>query len=333
MTVSIDPRVLVVILPSGDRGRFPLGSDEGGVMSLWHGRSAAVGVTMMWCGAAIAGPATVEVVRLRTSDGIEIVGDFVAAGDAAHPAPVAILLHMYGSNRSSWAPLIAPLHEAGLSTLAIDLRGHGDSGAPKTDSIRAAIQAGHAVVFRDMSRDVAAARGWLATRGDIDQARVALVGASIGCSVAFNYAIQDVSVDVVVAMTPGTGYFGLDSTIPMREFGSRPVLLMATAHEREACDKLADLNSYATKRILGKMTAHGTRMFHAQKNVAQMIVDFLSEGVGARSVSPVVSVEGGDVFYDTTKALLASVGQVKHETLRWFSSAEEATSRGLHPAR
>lgn len=302
-------------------------------MNLWRTSRVAVGATLMGWGVAMGGTVAGEVVHLRTSDGIEIVGDYVSAGDAAHPAPVAILLHMYGSNRSSWAPLITPLHEAGFSTLAIDLRGHGESGAPKTESLRKMINAGAAVVFRDMSRDVEAARRWLATRDDIDQARVALVGASIGCSVAFNYAVLDVSVDVVVAMTPGTGYFGLDSTIPMREFGSRPVLLMATEHEREACDKLAELNPHATKRILGKMTAHGTRMFHAQQGVDQMIADFLRKGVGTRPVSPVVSVEGADVYYDTTKALAASAGAVKRETLRWFSSAEEAKSRGLRPAR
>lgn len=274
-----------------------------------------------------------ETVRFQTTDDLEIVGDYLPALASTHPAPVVILLHMYGSDRSSWAPLIKPLHDAGFATLAIDLRGHGESGAPRTEALREMIQGGASKVFRDMWLDVDGARRWLAARTDIDQARVGIVGASVGCSVAFNYAIKDVSIDVIVAMSPGSGYFGVDSTIPMRLMGTRPVLLLATDHERQACDKLAELHSGATKRILGKMTAHGTRMFQALDGVEAMIVAFLNSGVGPRSSAPVVSVQGSGVYYDSLEAMSADGADADRANLRWFSSSREAEERGVRRVR
>jgi len=271
-----------------------------------------------------------EVVRFTTTDGIEIVGDYVAPPRNAAPAPVAILLHMYGSNRSSWAPLIEKLTPAGFAVLAIDLRGHGDSGAPRAEELRTQIENREPGVFHDMHFDVEAARRWLAGRREVDPARVALIGASVGCSIAFQYAVEDRSVDVIVAMTPGTGYLGLDSTGPVLQLRGRPMLLMATEYERKACDVLGLLNPDATVRIMGSMTAHGTRMFRALDGVEAMIVAFVKEGVGPRTDAPVVAVADGEVYYDSASSLNASVGETDSSLLRWYSSSAEAERRGLH---
>ncbi len=273
-----------------------------------------------------------EIVRFTTTDGIEIVGDYHAPPQEAAPAPVAILLHMYGSNRSSWGPLIEKLTPAGFAVLAIDLRGHGESGAPKIEEFRTQVENREPRLFHDMHFDVEAARRWLAGRADVDPARVALIGASVGCSIAFQYAAGDRSVDVVVAMTPGTGYLGLDSTVPMFKIRNRPMLLMATEYERKACDVLGRFNPDATVRIMGKMTAHGTRMFRALEGVEAMIVAFVKEGVGVRSGSPVVTVAGGDVYHRSVESLSASVGGTDPVLLRWYSSGEEARRRGLRAA-
>ncbi len=270
-----------------------------------------------------------EVVRFTTTDGIEIVGDYHAPPQDAAPAPVAILLHMYGSNRLTWGPLIEKLTPAGFAVLAIDLRGHGESGAPKIEEFRTQIQKHQPGLFHDMHFDLEAARRWLAGRDDVDPTRVALIGASVGSSIALQYAVGDRSVDVVVAMTPGTGYLGLDSTSPMLKLRERPILLLATEYEREACDVLGRLNSDATVRIMGKMTAHGTRMFRALDGVEAMIVEFVKEGVGVRTGSGVVAVADGDVYYPSVESLSALVGETDPGLLRWYSSGEEARRRGL----
>ena len=64
-------------------------------------------------------------VSFETGDGFVLKGDLSSAADA--DAPVAILLHMYRSNRSAWAPLVPDLAAAGFTVLAIDQRAHGES--------------------------------------------------------------------------------------------------------------------------------------------------------------------------------------------------------------
>jgi pimeloyl-ACP methyl ester carboxylesterase len=62
--------------------------------------------------------------RFRMADGVELVGD--ARGDPEHP-PV-ILLHGGGQTRHAWKQTAERLAERGYLTLAVDQRGHGESG-------------------------------------------------------------------------------------------------------------------------------------------------------------------------------------------------------------
>ena len=112
---------------------------------------------------AAAPPALV--VRFNTEDGVTIVGDFVAPRlrQKGRPAPLVILLHMYMQDRSTWAPLVPELHKRGYATLAIDLRGHGESTVgPPSQNLRERVVKRHKRVFRAMHRDVAAAYQWAA---------------------------------------------------------------------------------------------------------------------------------------------------------------------------
>jgi pimeloyl-ACP methyl ester carboxylesterase len=75
-------------------------------------------------------------VSFETSDGFVLKGDLTAAADVN--APVAILLHMYRSDRSAWAPLVPDLLAAGFTVLAIDQRAHGES-AEEVAGVRALV--------------------------------------------------------------------------------------------------------------------------------------------------------------------------------------------------
>jgi pimeloyl-ACP methyl ester carboxylesterase len=63
-------------------------------------------------------------IRWPSHDGTELVGD--AEGDAA--APPVVLLHGGGQTRHAWGGTRAVLARAGFHAIALDLRGHGDSG-------------------------------------------------------------------------------------------------------------------------------------------------------------------------------------------------------------
>lgn len=96
-------------------------------------------------------------------DGVQLTGDVVGPTDG----PVVVLLHGGGQTRHSWAKTLEDLAMDGFRAVAVDLRGHGDSGwSPEGNYAVEAI-----------ARDVR-------TVADHFGRPVALVGASLGGSAA-----------------------------------------------------------------------------------------------------------------------------------------------------
>jgi tetratricopeptide (TPR) repeat protein len=70
-------------------------------------------------------PPSPRVVDLRASDGILLKGTYFPAGK---PGPGALLFHQSNRTRTSWDDVARQLAAAGINTLTIDSRSHGESG-------------------------------------------------------------------------------------------------------------------------------------------------------------------------------------------------------------
>lgn len=272
----------------------------------------------------------------KTKDDVEITGDYYPPAGQT-PSPVVVLLHMYRSNRTAWKPLVPQLHEAGFAVLAIDLRGHGDSVKPRAQRLVTRAMDRDPILFNAMHNDVYGAYDFLTRQPGCDMSRLALVGASVGGSVAVDYARQDRSVDVVVWMSPGEAYLGVDSRAHAKELakhGKRQILLMAAPGERRDCDILSEIHPDATVHITepGRKDGdkvHGTNMFGQVKDVECRIVKFLVAHIGDPPTKPVAGDLNGETFWP-----VGSDGDKKldPQTRRVFSSADEAKSRGYKPS-
>ena len=273
-----------------------------------------------------------QTVTLTTYDGVRIVGDYYAPRADARPAPMAILLHMYRSNRHAFEPLIGPLHEAGFAILAIDMRGHGDSATPELEQ---RVRQRDTQVFLDMVQDVRAAYDFLGGRkGEVDRARFALVGASVGCSVALHYAARDRSVDAIVCLSPGLNYLGIDSGKDIAQIRGRRILLVSPESERKSSETLARLagDKPGVKVRIVPGRHHGTRMFGVIENIEQDVAEFLQQGVGK-------PVPASQCVYGSINSRVYHVpgcpwiDRIKPANLRVYSSAAEAEARGLRKDR
>jgi ABC-2 type transport system ATP-binding protein len=113
----------------------------------------------------------------------------------ASPAPAVVLLHGFGSDRTSQVPRMADLVRQGYVVLAPSARGFGDSGGTVS------------LADRDREgRDLVALIDALARREEVlrdapGDPRVALVGASYGGGLALIGGALDERVDAVVAIT------------------------------------------------------------------------------------------------------------------------------------
>ena len=173
-------------------------------------------------------------VSFETSDGFTLKGDLTSSADAN--APVAILLHMYRSNRSAWAPLVPELAAAGFTVLAIDQRAHGESKQRRGERVDVAAipRADFGKLVRDGVRDVKAAARYLARQG-LATDRIVLIGASYGCSVSLLSAKQVEGVRALVLLSPGTNYFGVDVLAAASSFPG-PLLVVAAEDDRQAVE-------------------------------------------------------------------------------------------------
>jgi alpha-beta hydrolase superfamily lysophospholipase len=75
--------------------------------------------------ASAQNPPASRAVELKASDGTLLKGTFFAA---AKPGPGVLLLHQINRTRKSWDEVAAQLAAAGINTLTLDTRGHGESG-------------------------------------------------------------------------------------------------------------------------------------------------------------------------------------------------------------
>jgi uncharacterized protein len=115
-----------------------------------------------------------EEVAFQTSDGVRLGGWFLAAGRARGPA--VLVFNGNAGDRSYRAPLAAALARRGWSVLLFDYRGYaGNPGSPSEAGLLA---------------DARAARAYLAGRAEVDPARIAYFGESLGAAVALALAVE-----------------------------------------------------------------------------------------------------------------------------------------------
>jgi alpha-beta hydrolase superfamily lysophospholipase len=202
------------------------------------------------------------VARFTTEDNVHIAYTF-QKGEAGKPA--ILLLHMLGRTRADWNAFARQLNQQGYPTLAIDLRGHGQSeGRLSTDND-----------YRAMVKDVAGAKRFLAEQ---NISNVVIIGASIGANTALNYAVSDSDVKAAVLLSPGIDYHGVNVNASMKTV-KVPLLIAASKEDSYAYNSSKTIANITGAKFIGYDKAgHGTAMF-STTNLSQAIIDWLGQTV------------------------------------------------------
>jgi alpha-beta hydrolase superfamily lysophospholipase len=146
-----------------------------------------------------------ERVSFQTFDGVKIVAEW-------YPVPttigVAILLHMMPMDRRSWMPFQQVLAKYGIASLALDMRGHGESLETETGQ-KLDYKKFEDIQHQQSLNDVQAALDWLHKKNyPLD--RIMMAGASIGANLSLAMLEQEPGLCGAVLLSPGD-YRGISS--------------------------------------------------------------------------------------------------------------------------
>ncbi len=212
-----------------------------------------------------------KIVNFQTKDNVKIVGDFY---DGKSKKSI-LLLHILPGSRSDFNEFAELLWQNNYNVLNIDERGHGDSEAwaQEMGSWQEFTQAD----FDKMIYDVEAAAQWLKAKSS--EIELAVIGGSVGANLAFIYGAKT-QPKIVAALSPGIDYRGIKTEIASRNF-RRNLLIVASrddAYSFESSEELFEISKASNKEFIKYEDAgHGTRMFDAEPELKQRILDFLAK--------------------------------------------------------
>ena len=202
----------------------------------------------------------VQTVQIKAADGLTLVGDYYPVlTDSGQPRPAVLLLHIIGSNRHSWLPLIPSLWDTGYSVLTVDLRGFGDTGGE--------------INWSAANTDVQTWLDWLREQPEVRPDAISIIGASIGANLALIGCANDADCVTAIALSPGLIYYSLKPDI--NQLNKRSALLLASQNDHYSADSVKQMVSGANGDIGARIyggTAHGTHLFEGSDKVREGLI-------------------------------------------------------------
>ncbi len=203
-------------------------------------------------------------VSLKTSDGVTLHARVEKAKGATRGV---VLVHMLDREAADWDYFAEKLSKSGLTTIAVDLRGHGSSAK--------AGQELSPTDYQNMLHDVKAASAWLRAQGVTE---VSCVGASIGANLCLQAGAADTGMVNVVMLSPGLNYKGVTSPPALKGYGNRPLLIVTSEEDTGA----THASGLLYERALGQAhlelyngAGHGTRMLNREAGLEGLIQSWL----------------------------------------------------------
>jgi pimeloyl-ACP methyl ester carboxylesterase len=204
-------------------------------------------------------------VSLRAADGSPV---HAVVSEVSGATKGVVMAHMMGRDSTDWAYLSKRLQTTKMSTIAVDLRGHGKSAKANTTLDPSDYPA--------MVADLKAGVSWLRGRGITE---VSCVGASIGANLCAHLGAEDPNIVNLVLLSPGLNYKGVKSGGALKTYGNRPVLIVAAEDDRFAPRSAEALESVAKGQVHYELLpegGHGTKMLTRSPYLESLVMSWLA---------------------------------------------------------
>jgi dienelactone hydrolase len=231
--------------------------------------------------APIATP-TVERVAIAGDAGWQLLGAW-RRPLPARVVPAALLLHRAAGTRAEYDALADALAARGVASLALDLRGHGESTnlgrfqEPYSE---------HLHINEGAHLDVIAALEWLAARAGVDPERLAVVGASYSGEVAAVAARSGARrVAAYVMLSPGN--FSDESVVAAAGDGANWIFIRTELESEASLVHIDDVfnaldhNAPNLERRVIEGAGHATEMLDTRPELVTDIAEWLARALEA----------------------------------------------------
>ncbi len=211
---------------------------------------------------------------IETEDGKSIAAELYLADDS-EPQKWAVFSHMMPETKKSWIGFAEDLRKIGYSSIAYDMRGHGESeGGPAgylsfSDS-----------EHQDCLMDLEAAIEFIKSRG-VEESNIVLIGASIGANLSLLEIAGNERIKKAVLISPGLNYRGVEAEPAAAKIKEGQVVLLISANDDNGnSEEIRTLSRAFPETVKKELLVfesggHGTRLFETRPEIKETIINFL----------------------------------------------------------
>ncbi len=217
-----------------------------------------------------------EKVCLTTEDNFKIYGNYLYVKESQI---AVLLLHMMPATKESWLEFQNDLASNKISSLALDMRGHGESLIQHNGS-SLSYQNFTDLDHQKKINDVKAGVDFLINQG-FKKEKIALCGASIGANLSLWYASLNPEIKAVVLLSPGLNYRGITTDDKLKKLNNDQNVLLASGgdldkYSKETVEKLNGITTKAKKELFVFEDAeHGTNIFVSHPEFKEKIINWI----------------------------------------------------------
>ncbi|MCX6702879.1 MAG: alpha/beta fold hydrolase [Candidatus Wolfebacteria bacterium] len=205
-------------------------------------------------------------VSLIAEDGVKIAADLYQVADLT--SGWIILVHAMPNTKESWNNLAIGLQEQGIESIAIDLRGHGESGGESGNEAKGIL-------------DVEAAAKYLVEKELASRDRISLAGASIGANLALEYASRHRETKSAVLLSPGLNYHGIEAEPLVKKISTTVKMFFVSSKDDDnnvsEVEKLIGSAPSGTIKQIYDAAGHGTDMLEKEAGLKDLIINFIKQ--------------------------------------------------------
>lgn len=223
---------------------------------------------------------------LTTEDNLKIAGDLYSV---ENPVLWLVLIHMMPATKESYKELAEKLQGLNYESLAIDLRGHGQSdGGPNSYQNFASEE--HQAGIKDLK----AAVDFLIKKRSAEKSKIVFIGASIGANLALEYIVKNSEfsaedkcvsgIKTAILLSAGLNYHGIKAEQLVKQLKPEQKIFFVSAQDDgnvfenyKQTEILYNLMPISlNKKIkIYKTGGHGTDILKNQPDLTDLIINFI----------------------------------------------------------